>query len=292
MKKKIITILVTFTVAVIISMLMGKEEVSAANVDLETFIKSVEAGEFVLGDKLYSEFVEAVKSGNYDKQMQIYKEYFHESDSTDKKSVNSTSVLTEVMVEEVEVVEADEAIEKKSSSSSSELISASGEDYEAVADPDEEYYVDETEYFTSEDAEDVVNPDAPQGETVKDGASRETVLTDADYMALCKMVQAEAGGQGEMGKLLIANVILNRVNSPRYPNTVMQVVSQHGQFQPFRNGRYIAAIPDAETNRAVDRALSGENHAAGILYFKSIRSKSNWSHKTLAFVYGGHMFYY
>ena len=283
MKKKIITILATFILAVVLSVLMDMQEAKAANVDLETFIKSVKAGEFVLSDEQRMEFETAVKSGDRDKELQIYREYFHES-------VEETA---EVKTETAAVkAEADELAEEEAEEVEAAQVSDSGESYEQEDEEVEDTYIDENEYFTSEDAEDVVDPDGGEAAGTADSAAREIVLTDADYMALCKIVQAEAGGQGEMGKLLIANVILNRVNSPRFPNTVCQVVAQHGQFTPVRNGRYAAAVPDAETIRAVDRALNGENHAVGICYFKSIRSKSNWSHKVLAFVYGMHMFYY
>ena len=51
-------------------------------------------------------------------------------------------------------------------------------------------------------------------------------LNDADYEALLKIVEAEAGGEDENGKLLVANVVLNRVNSNIFPDTVTGVVYQ------------------------------------------------------------------
>lgn len=48
-------------------------------------------------------------------------------------------------------------------------------------------------------------------------------LNDADYEALLKIVEAEAGGEDENGKLLVANVVLNRVNSNIFPDTVTGV---------------------------------------------------------------------
>ncbi len=117
-------------------------------------------------------------------------------------------------------------------------------------------------------------------------------LSVKDYNALVRMVYAEAGGEGEEGMLLVANVILNRMKSYKYPVTVSEVVSQAGQFQPYANGRYASVEPDATAVRAVRRALDGENNAPGVLYFKSVRSTAVWANKTVAFRYKNHIFYY
>lgn len=65
-------------------------------------------------------------------------------------------------------------------------------------------------------------------------------LNDADYEALLKIVEAEAGGEDENGKLLVANVVLNRVNSNIFPDTVTGVVYQKEfgvcQFSPVSDG--------------------------------------------------------
>ena len=117
-------------------------------------------------------------------------------------------------------------------------------------------------------------------------------LSVKDYNALVRMVYAEAGGEGEEGMLLVANVILNRMKSYKYPVTVSAVISQSGQFQPYANGRYASVEPDAVAVRAVKRALNGENNAPGVLYFKSVRSNAVWADKTVAFRYKNHIFYY
>ncbi len=117
-------------------------------------------------------------------------------------------------------------------------------------------------------------------------------LSVKDYNALVRMTYAEAGGEGEEGMLLVANVILNRMKSYKYPVTVSAVISQTGQFQPYANGRYSEVEPDAAAVRAVKRALSGENNAPGVLYFKSVNSNAVWSNKEVAFRYKNHIFYY
>ena len=67
-------------------------------------------------------------------------------------------------------------------------------------------------------------------------------LSEADYDALLKIVQAEAGNEDEKGKMLVAGVVLNRVKDERFPDTVTEVVMQQEngvyQFSPVANGSY------------------------------------------------------
>ena len=92
--------------------------------------------------------------------------------------------------------------------------------------------------------------------------------------------------------MMVASVVINRVLSPSFPCTIEGVILQDDQFSPVSNGSYQSSCPDAETINAVNRVLGGENAAVGALYFKSVRSTSDWSSKTLLYAYGNHNFYY
>lgn len=59
-------------------------------------------------------------------------------------------------------------------------------------------------------------------------------VSEADMELLTKTVQAEAGNQSLIGKRLVARVILNRVDSEVFPDTIEEVLSQDGQFSTFR----------------------------------------------------------
>lgn len=125
--------------------------------------------------------------------------------------------------------------------------------------------------------------------------------TDEEREILCRIVEAEAGGEGLGGKMLVAGVVLNRVENEKFPDTIKEVVFQrdHGicQFSPVRDGRYQKVKISEETEEAVDRALMGEDYSRGALYFVSRKSadpeKMKWfdRHLRLLYVYGGHEFF-
>ena len=126
-------------------------------------------------------------------------------------------------------------------------------------------------------------------------------LSKEDYEALLKIVQAEAGNEDEMGKLLVAGVVINRVNSRRFPDTVTEVVLQQKggvyQFSPVAIGTYHKTKASQETVEAVEKVLKGEDHTQGALYFVSRKSadpdKLRWFDTSLTrlFEHGGHEFF-
>ena len=62
-------------------------------------------------------------------------------------------------------------------------------------------------------------------------------FSDQDYEVLKRIVEAEAGGCDMQGRILVANVILNRVRDAEFPSTITDVVYQRSQFSPVSDGR-------------------------------------------------------
>ncbi len=122
-------------------------------------------------------------------------------------------------------------------------------------------------------------------------------LEEQEYQILLKIVEAEAGGEDTTGKMLVANVVMNRVRSSHFPNTVTEVVYQRhngkAQFSPTADGRIDRVNVSADTIEAVARAMNGEDASAGATYFKSVRSNSGWHDRALNRVlqHGNHIFY-
>lgn len=128
-------------------------------------------------------------------------------------------------------------------------------------------------------------------------ASAVVSYSDQDYEVLKRIVQAEAGGCDMKGRILVANVVINRVKDSSFPNTITGVVYEKSQFSPVSNGSINTCKVSSETVEAVNRALAGEDYSQGALYFMNRkRSKSSnvsWFDSRLdyLFYYEGHEFF-
>lgn len=126
-------------------------------------------------------------------------------------------------------------------------------------------------------------------------------LDQADLDVLLRIVEAEAGCEDEEGKLLVANVILNRLNSEKFPDSITEIVFQRengvSQFSPVADGSYSKVTISQETVNAVGRALAGEDISRGALYFAARKYADSESMRwfdeklTLLFRHGGHEFF-
>lgn len=138
----------------------------------------------------------------------------------------------------------------------------------------------------------------------KKQAEKEKIVVDLssnEIEILQRIVEAEATGEDIKGKILVANVIMNRVNDDEFPDSVKGVVFQQNgstyQFSPIKDGRYWSVDVSKDTKTAVKRVMQGEDYSQGALYF-SARSKANKSsmswfdrHLEFLFEYGGHEFF-
>lgn len=113
--------------------------------------------------------------------------------------------------------------------------------------------------------------------------------TTQDYEVLTRIVQAESGGCDMKGRILIANVIFNRVRSDEFPDTITEVVYQKSQFSPVSDGSMKKCKVTPETIEAVDRALTGEDYSQGALYFMNRKLSSSrnvsWFDRNLTYLF-------
>lgn len=127
------------------------------------------------------------------------------------------------------------------------------------------------------------------------------LITPEDKEVLLRIVEAEATGEDVMGRMLVANVILNRVVSEEFPNSIPEVVFSHRgdkyQFSPVKDGRYWTVRISDKTKEAVERVLAGEDYSQGALYFAARRMANQdamrWFDTALEylFTYGVHEFF-
>ncbi len=122
-------------------------------------------------------------------------------------------------------------------------------------------------------------------------------FTDEDYNNLLRIVHAEAGICDMEGRILVANVIINRVRSSNFPNTVSEVIFSPDQFSPIADGAFYSVNVDMMTREAVERAVWGEDYSQGALYFMSRSGSRNgnvvWFDSSLTYLFShdGHEFF-
>ena len=131
----------------------------------------------------------------------------------------------------------------------------------------------------------------------KASSTNSSKYSNKEIEILERIVEAEATGEDVKSKILVANVVLNRVKHKRFPNSIEGVVFQNKQFSPIRDGRYYSVSVTSSTKEAVERAIEGEDYSQGALYFAA-RKRANkksmrWFDKNLdnLFAYGGHEFF-
>ncbi len=128
-------------------------------------------------------------------------------------------------------------------------------------------------------------------------ASSVISYSQKDYEVLQRIVEAEAGICDDKGRILVANVIINRVKNQEFPDTITGVVYQKSQFSPVQNGTLNSCTVSEETIEAVDRALAGEDYSQGALYFmnrgRSEAGNVTWFDQRLTYLFQheGHEFF-
>jgi len=116
-------------------------------------------------------------------------------------------------------------------------------------------------------------------ETAKAVETEEPLIASMDWdkddsYLLCKIAMAEAESEGVKGKALVMLVVLNRVWSDEFPDTIEEVIFQKNQFSPVANGRYDAVEPDEECYEALKLIqVDHWNESQDALYFESKSGK-------------------
>jgi hypothetical protein len=127
-----------------------------------------------------------------------------------------------------------------------------------------------------------------------DYTNTETIIpyTVADLEMLAKIIYAEAVNHPYEGKVAVGAVILNRVESPNWPNTLRDVIYQRGQFTPITNGQYNRAKPTDSYYQAAEDALRGIDPVDGAIFFNNpARSKIGVFKRPIVTIIGNHYYY-
>jgi hypothetical protein len=93
--------------------------------------------------------------------------------------------------------------------------------------------------------------------------------TDEDLLWLARIVDVETGDATIFKRMAVANVVMNRVKSERFPNTIYEVIFQSGQFPPSKRDGFTTLVPKMTSVIAAKRALEGENNIDTCLFFNN-----------------------
>ena len=93
--------------------------------------------------------------------------------------------------------------------------------------------------------------------------------SDEETLILAALIQAEAANQGDAGRLAVGSVVMNRVASSKFPNTVSGVVYASGQFAPVTSGRValiLAEGPNSACQYAAAQAIAGNTNTDALFF--------------------------
>ena len=147
-------------------------------------------------------------------------------------------------------------------------------------------YVPETEY--TPETEYVAETEyTPETEYVEETESTESAVSasSSDLDLLAALIYCEAGNQSMEGKIAVGQVVMNRVASSSFANTIHDVIYEGGQFTPASSGWLDSVIGSAPSDcyEAAQAALNGQGTVGGALYFNTGSGKGTQI--------GAHQFY-
>jgi N-acetylmuramoyl-L-alanine amidase len=123
------------------------------------------------------------------------------------------------------------------------------------------------------------------------GSSTSRGNVSNDVYLLARAIHGEARGESYTGKVAVGAVIMNRVKSSKFPNTIAGVIYQPGAFTAVSDGQ-INLAPDSESLRAAQDAINGWDPSGGALYYYNPAKTTNswiWSRPVIATI-GKHRF--
>ncbi|MFF2450536.1 cell wall hydrolase [Neobacillus sp. NPDC058068] len=174
------------------------------------------------------------------------------------------------------------------------VIHVAAKAVEILADPSKPA-ADNTNNLTAAE-EETVQPIEPKVEApVEEIATPAISISDKEKDLFARLVEAEAKGEPYEGKVAVATVVLNRVESPQFPDTVTEVINEvvgkAYAFSPVQNGE-ITKPASEESTQAVEEALKREDTLHDSIFFYNPKiATDNWirSRQTVETI-GNHVF--
>lgn len=240
------------------------------------------------GDSMYLEALLSVGSladflnfTEYFEQLNSYNQKLFDEYSANREYIEGEEIRLLQEMAQLEQLELDAEAEKSKVSGligqTSRVIAKYSdqiEDAEAQAKAYEEKIKEkekDIEYLKKKIAEEKALSQAAANAAWRDIS--EVTFAESDKWLLANIIYCEAGGEPYAGKLAVGAVVINRVLSSRYPDTVEGVIYQKSQFSPVASGRLGLALGSNKANadcyRAAEEAMSGMTNVGNCLYFRT-----------------------
>lgn len=117
--------------------------------------------------------------------------------------------------------------------------------------------------------------------------------SSSDLQLMARAINGEARGEPYEGQVAVGAVILNRVKSPQFPNTITGVIYQSGAFTAVADGQINVPIKEGSTVlKAAQHALNGWDPSGGAIYYFNPSTATNkwiWSRPLIKTI-GKHRF--
>lgn len=236
----------------------------------------------------YSDYIEQIAA--YDRQMlDEYQETVKLIEAEEKRLEEEKEELEElkakVEIEKSRVAGLVSSTTNNIAQYSNQISDAEAEalDYEKQIEEKEE----NIEYLKQKLAEEIAMSQLAAASARRDIS--EVTFADGDRYLLANLIYCEAGAEPYEGQVAVGAVVINRVLSSVYPDTVVGVIYQNKQFSPVASGRLALALAEgratASCYQAADEAMAGVTNVGNCVYFRTpIEGLSGTQ-------IGGHIFY-
>ncbi len=247
----------------------------------------------ILNTKVYNDFI---NKAEYVAQMEAYDVKVFEELSSIRKSIEKEEAELEKDMDELNVLmqQSEEELTKVNalvSTTSGSIAATTGAisaaemeqaAYEAELKAQEKNLADLKKQLADEKA----MSEKASKMSWRDVSQVRFEVSDRDLLAA--LIYCEAGSEPYIGQVAVGAVVINRIRSAAYPNTMVGVIYQKGQFSPVASGRLATRLSlgaNESCYRAADEALAGSTPVGNCLYFRRATPQINGQ------IIGNHVFY-
>lgn len=243
----------------------------------------------------FSEFLNRasyiIELNEYDRR--LLDEYAGQKEQIAADKQQLETKLTELLAMQEEMKEKQNSVNNLLSLTKSSIAASDAELSDAQSDVDEiELKIAEMEAYEKELEIKKAKEDAARMKAIKEQEQENLsgvnyVPAESDAYLLGAIIECEAGAESYEGKLAVGSVIMNRVKSSYFPNTISGVIYQSGQFSPVASGRLAYRLQSGVSSsclQAAQEVLNG-NITLNCLYFRANNGIIS------GIVIGSHVFY-